>query len=218
MNDTVYIISAIVIIALVFYFLIKYLDNRRKAKSDENFLSNLPIVLVPTTTIYKTVKGANVSTVKPLSEDEKIKVFEAIDSGIDTLFLSVRNKGYTQFLDHSKFEIKMQPPTYFTQADKAPCITLKNGVTAAGTVLGLGQFEPPMIVVAENTTHMDFLSEASRFEGEHIVAFYNDKDVFNSHLGYADIHPIYELPSASAFAAVKIDRDIEGFNCGLGLK
>lgn len=178
----------IALIAGIYY----YNRNKRKAGFQKSVLKSLPIEIVDPLFTYETVKGASVRTVSKL-EDEEV-FLRAIDRGLTDVFNRTKDRGYTKYQTHSEFSIVCNPPTYFTQAESYPALTMKNGMTIAGTVVQLIPFllEPPFILIAENEKFLDYLGDAVAAEAEHIIAFYNDKAVFDFAQGMNDIHPIYK--------------------------
>jgi len=173
-----------------------------KKKHTENVLNNLPITLpspLPVPNQYTSPKGVLVASVNPIPVDAKAKVFAKIDEGIDLLFQSTEGKGYAQKRSHADYIVVMMPPSSRSMDGNCPTLNLKDGMKIAGTVVSLTNvlIEPPFILIAENFNESkfcnEFLRNVTRYEAEHITAYYNDRSVFNSHLGANDIHPIYPL-------------------------
>jgi hypothetical protein len=127
-----------------------------------------------------TPRGANIFAVKTPSE----AMLKAIDQGLSDLFNVARKHGYRKRLDYSDYNI------YIANADRtrngsaySPDIAVgaaqyrgteyDNGgyIFAAGMVIARN---PMAFVVAEHTSDFSRVSNVVRFEGEHLVLYYND--------------------------------------------
>jgi hypothetical protein len=163
----------------------------RKKRGDKLLDNGLPIEIPEPRHDYATPKGISVQTVNPISESARAEVLATIDVGIEKLF-STLPAGYTQKRRFTDYPVIMIPPTS-RSIEGYPSLNLKNGWKIAGTVILLGTvvIEPPFILVAENWTYMDYLSAAVRNEGEHIAAWYNDKNKFWETTVNGDVHPIF---------------------------
>lgn len=171
-------------------------------KTVQNQLNDLPIALpspLPVPNQYTSPKGVLVASVNPIPAEAKDDVLARVDEGIDLLFQSTAQFNYAQKRNHTDYIVVMMPPMSRSMEGNCPTLNLKNGTKIAGTVVSLtpNLIEPPFILIAENFNESKFCNEfmrnAVRYEGEHITAFYNDRGVFNSHIGANDIHPIYPL-------------------------
>ena len=174
--------------------LIYYVITSRRKKLAQKVEDSFPIdVSLPATCVYTTPKGAQVRRINPLAETDKAPVLAAVDAAFDRLFERTRDFGYSSHRAHSDFCVVMYPPTYFTQAEHLPALTMRNGQTVAGTCIGLENptLAEPFILVAENTEFLDYLTESVYNESEHFALFYNDRAAFYRFTGANDIHPIF---------------------------
>jgi len=130
----------------------------------------------------RTPKGANVVAVRQPSA----AMLTAIDRGLTDLFAVARKNGYTRRLTYPEYTV------YIANADRtkdsagtySPDIAVgaaqyagteydKGGyIYAAGMVIG---FNPMSFVIAEHTQNLNRVSDVVRYEGEHLVLYYNDR-------------------------------------------
>ena len=188
-------------IAIVIFFvgLIIYLKKRQKsqsqAKFDDKVYKAMPIE-VPRTFDhhYNTPMGAFVSSFNPIPDSVKDAVFAAIDKGITALFVATEHFDYNEKQHHSDFAIAFIPKMA-TNMDGSPALVTKSGIQTAGTVIGVGGIpvSPSFLLLPENfdPAFMDYLATSVRNEGEHDLAWANDKDFFYAHIGANDVHPLY---------------------------
>lgn len=135
----------------------------------------------------KTPKGVKIKAVKKASR----KMLRAIDKGFDDLFEIAKSSEYRyrKQLNHSDYTI------YIAKADR-----LKNaaGDYSADLAIGSAQYagtkydqggyiyvagiviayNPNAFMLAEHTTDFDRVSEIVRYEGEHLVLYHNDRNLF----------------------------------------
>ena len=130
----------------------------------------------------RTPKGANVVAVRQPSA----AMLTAIDRGLTDLFAVARKNSYTRRLTYPEYTV------YIANADRtkdsagtySPDIAVgaaqyagteydKGGyIYAAGMVIG---FNPMSFVIAEHTQNLNRVSDVVRYEGEHLVLYYNDR-------------------------------------------
>lgn len=130
----------------------------------------------------KTAKGANVyAAARPSSA-----MLNAIDKGLDDLFIVAKKNRYKKRLNYSDYSI------YIAKADRtkdaagnySPDIAVgaaqyagteydKGGyIYAAGMVIA---FNPMSFVIADHTKELSRVSDIVRYEGEHLVLYHNDR-------------------------------------------
>lgn len=133
----------------------------------------------------RTPRGANVfARIAPRPE-----VLGAIDSGLTELFSIARRQGYRARLDHSNYTI------FIARADRtkdsagaySPDIAVQAGqyagsgydqggyVYAAGMVMA---FNPCAFIIAEHDRNLSRISNVVRYEGEHLVLYHNDRQLY----------------------------------------
>lgn len=130
----------------------------------------------------KTPRGARVYSVSRPSAGE----LSAIDRGLTDLFAVARRNGYRRHLNYSDYAI------YIARADvggDTPGIAVgaaqyrgsvydQGGyIYAAGMVI---DYPSSSFLVAENTRNPGSISNIVRYEGEHIVLFYNDRQRYEA--------------------------------------
>jgi hypothetical protein len=133
----------------------------------------------------KTPRGVRVFAVRQPSA----AALRAIDGGLTELFAVARRHGYDKRLDYTDYTVFIARPDR-TRNDKgvySPDIALgaaqyagsvydKGGyVYAAGMVLSM---EPCAFVIAEHEHDWQRISDVTRYEGEHIVLYHNDRSLY----------------------------------------
>lgn len=132
-----------------------------------------------------TPRGVTVIAVKAPRPD----VLATIDRGFADLFAVARRHGYQNHLNFSDYTV------FIARADRSkdssgqysPDIAVPAGqyaggyydqggfIYAAGMVLA---FNPSAFVIAEHERDLSRISNIVRYEGEHIVLYYNDRDLY----------------------------------------
>ncbi len=153
----------------------RILINEAKRITEDNF----PISL-------ETPKGAKVFAVNQPSS----KMLAAIDSGLADLFAMARKNGYTKRVNFSDYTI------FIAQADRtkdsnknySPDIAV-GGAQYAGSVYDQGGFvyaagmvlayKPCAFIIAEHSKEFGRVSDVVRYEGEHLVLYHNDRQLYN---------------------------------------
>lgn len=130
----------------------------------------------------RTPKGASIYAVsRPTA-----KVMVAIDKGLTDLFAVARKNGYRRHLSYSDYTVFIARPDRLKDAGGkySPDIAVgaaqyagteydKGGyIYVAGMVIS---FNPSAFVIAEHTKDFNRVSDLVRFEGEHLVLYYNDR-------------------------------------------
>ncbi len=134
----------------------------------------------------QTPRGARVVAVSEPSR----ATLEAIDQGLTTLFELAHRRGYKVRLRHQDYIIFMARAdrTKDSSGAYSPDIAVPAGqyansrydqggfVYAAGFVLA---YTPAALIVAEHDgSNLKRLADVVRFEGEHIVLYHNDSDLY----------------------------------------
>lgn len=129
-----------------------------------------------------TPKGATVIAVTRPSR----QMMEAIDTGLTELFAVARKNGYSRNLRYSDYTIfigkadrqadsagKYSPDIAVGAAQYAGTVYDKGGyIYAAGMVLS---YRPSAFVIADHQRDYGRVSDVVRFEGEHIILYFNDR-------------------------------------------
>jgi hypothetical protein len=133
----------------------------------------------------RTPRGARVfARIPPRAE-----VLRTIDNGLTELFNIARRHGYTSRLDYSYYTIFIARAdrTKDSQGAYSPDIAVPAGqyaggyydqggyVYAAGMVLA---FNPCAFVIAEHERDLQRISNVVRYEGEHLILYYNDRALY----------------------------------------
>jgi hypothetical protein len=134
------------------------------------------------TVVTRTPRGAAVNAVnQPNSQ-----TLNAIDKGLTELFAVARKNGYRNKLNYRDYTIyigkadrvkdsagQYSPDIAVAAAQYAGSIYDQGGyVYAAGIVVALN---PCAFLIAEHTKNYDRISNAVRYEGEHLVLYHNDR-------------------------------------------
>jgi hypothetical protein len=137
------------------------------------------------TVVSSTPQGVTIFAVAAPSKD----VLKAIDQGFTDLFAVARRHGYQQrlnFRDYTVF-IARADRTKDSAGTYSPDIAVPAGqyagsdydkggyVYAAGMVLA---FNPSAFVFAEHERDFARISNVVRYEGEHIILYYNDRALY----------------------------------------
>lgn len=128
----------------------------------------------------RTQRGARVYSVSRPSSGE----LNAIDHGLNDLFAVARKNGYRRHLNYSDYTIYIArddvhgdtPGIAVGAAQYRGSVYDRGGyIYAAGMVI---DFPSSSFIVAEPKGNFDSISNIVRYEGEHIVLFYNDRQRF----------------------------------------
>lgn len=133
----------------------------------------------------QTPKGARVFAVK----QPNFKMLDAIDKGLTDLFAVARKHRYQKRLNYSDYTVfiakadrtqdsnkNYSPDIAVGAAQYAGSVYDQGGfVYAAGMVLS---YNPCEFVFAEHTKNFERVSDVVRFEGEHIVLYHNDRQLY----------------------------------------
>ncbi len=133
----------------------------------------------------RTPNGARVYS----SSRQNYRMLNAIDDGLTQLFAVARKNRYQNRLNYSDYTIFIAEPDRTKDADNqySPDIAIsaaqyagsiydKGGyIYAAGMVLA---FNPCAFIIAEHTRDFQRVSNVVRYEGEHLVLYYNDRRLY----------------------------------------
>ena len=135
--------------------------------------------------LIRTPRGARVfARISP-----RVEILRTIDDGLTELFNIARRHGYTSRLDYSYYTIFIARAdrTKDSQGAYSPDIAVPAGqyaggyydqggyIYAAGMVLA---FNPCAFVIAEHERDLQRISAVVRYEGEHLILYYNDHALY----------------------------------------
>lgn len=138
------------------------------------------------TVATRTSRGANIYSVRRPSA----AMLSAIDQGLTDLFAVARKNGYGRRLNYSDYTV------FIANADRnrnaagqySPDIAVGaaqyagTGYDQGGFVYAAGMvvsFNPMTFVIAEHTKDFNRVSDVVRYEGEHLVLYYNDRQRYS---------------------------------------
>ncbi len=133
----------------------------------------------------QTPKGARVYAVS----QPNARMLDAIDNGLTDLFAVAQKNNYQRQLNYSDYTIFIAKADRTTNSDKnySPDIAVGSAqyagsvydqggfVYAAGMVLA---YNPCAFVFAEHTKDFQRVSEIVRYEGEHLILYHNDRQLY----------------------------------------
>ena len=147
----------------------------------------------------RTPKGAIVYAVRQPSAG----VLAAIDKGLDDLFAVARKHGYYARLNHSYYMIYIARPDRLKDRDGnySPAIAVDAGGFAGGAydqggfiyVAGMVFYlNPDSFLIVDYGNDLKSFSDIVRYEGEHIILYYNDRRLYDQTASHGDGggHPI----------------------------
>jgi hypothetical protein len=116
-------------------------------------------------------------------------ILRAIDDGFTNLFTVARRHGYRARLDYSAFTVFIARADRMkgSQGNYSPDIAIPAGqyagsgydqggfIYAAGKVLA---YNPSSFIIAEHDRNLQRVSDIVRYEGEHIILYYNDRALY----------------------------------------
>lgn len=116
-------------------------------------------------------------------------MLRAIDDGFGELFTVARRHGYRTRLDYSAYTVFIARPDRLRDSGGgySPDIAVPAGqyagsgydqggyVYAAGMVLA---FNPSAFIIAEHDKNLSRVASVVRYEGEHLVLYYNDRRLY----------------------------------------
>lgn len=134
-----------------------------------------------------TAKGARVQSTVQIPQ----VALDTIDAALDELFVWYRAAypGWTKVFTHEEYAVLLIEPMA-TNQDGSPALLII-GQQSAGTCIGF-PFPMSYIVLPHQElrawTFRDYLFNSVFNEGEHYIQSHNNRDVFNSHVGFGDVH------------------------------
>ncbi len=116
-------------------------------------------------------------------------VLRAIDDGMTELFSIARRHGYRSRLNYADYTVfiaradrtkdssgKYSPDIAIPSAQYAGSLYDQGGfIYAAGMVLA---FNPRAFIIAEHERDLSRISNVVRYEGEHLILYYNDRSLY----------------------------------------
>lgn len=170
------------------------IDQRLAARARQITGDDFPV-------FARTPRGARVfARTSPRPE-----VLRAIDNGLTELFNVARRHGYTARLDYSFYTIFIARAdrTKDSQGAYSPDIAVAAGqyagsyydqggyIYAAGMVLA---FNPCAFIIAEHERDLQRISNVVRYEGEHLILYYNDRALYEKTADHSrgGSHPILQ--------------------------
>ncbi len=133
------------------------------------------------------------------------EVLQAIDNGFTELFQIARRHGYTRRLNYTDYTVFIGRADRLkdSQGNYSPDVAVPAGqyagsgydqggfIYAAGMVL---TFNPSAFLIAEHDRQFQRISTVVRYEGEHLVLYYNDRALFNKTADHSKggFHPILQ--------------------------
>jgi hypothetical protein len=143
-------------------------------------------------------------TVVALSQPRR-EVLDAIDRGFTDLFAIAQRHGYRSHLNYADYTVFVARPdrTKDSSGEYSPDIAVAAGqyagsgydqggyIYAAGMVLA---FNPSAFIIAEHERDWQRISNVVRFEGEHLVLYYNDPALYQRTADHSrgGSHPILQ--------------------------
>ncbi|HEX8175022.1 MAG TPA: hypothetical protein VF543_07880 [Pyrinomonadaceae bacterium] len=151
--------------------------------------------------VTRTTRGVRVfARTQPRAE-----VLRAIDDGFSELFQIARRHGYTRRLNYSDYVVFIGRADRLkdSQGNYSPDVAVPAGqyagsgydqggfIYAGGMVLA---FNPSAFLIAEHDRSWERVSNVVRYEGEHLVLYYNDRALFNKTADHSTggYHPILQ--------------------------
>jgi hypothetical protein len=149
----------------------------------------------------QTPRGARVASVnRPRAE-----MLRAIDAGLDELFAVARRHGYRARLSHADYTVFIARPDRVRDRDGnySPDIAV-GAAQYSGSVYDQGgyvyasglvsSFSPAAFIIAEHDRDWGRVSNVVRYEGEHLVLYYNDPARFRATMDHSrgGAHPIIQ--------------------------
>ena len=135
----------------------------------------------------------------------RVEVLRAIDQGFAELFAVALRHGYRNRLNYADYTVFIGRPDRMTdsQGQYSPDIALPAAqyagsyydqggfIYAAGMVLA---FNPSAFVIAEHGRDFGRITNVVRYEGEHIVLYYNDRPLYERTADHSrgGTHPILQ--------------------------
>ena len=179
------ILPQIAVFMAVFFVFIQTSDAQNRA--DRALIGNAERITGDNFTVTaSTPKGAKIYAVNQPSA----KMLDAIDQGLTDLFAVARKNNYTRKLNYSDYTIFIAKPDRLKDADGnySPGFAI-GAAQYAGSVYDKGGYiyvagmvlsnNPPAFVFVDKDKDLQGVSDVVRYEGEHLVLYYNDRQRYN---------------------------------------
>jgi hypothetical protein len=151
--------------------------------------------------VTRTANGVRVfARTRPRAE-----VLRAIDGGFTELFQIARRHGYARRLSYTDYTVFIGRADRLkdSQGNYSPDVAVPSGqyagsgydqggfIYAGGMVLA---FNPSAFLIAEHDRDWQRVSNVVRYEGEHLVLYFNDRSLFNKTADHSTggYHPILQ--------------------------
>lgn len=211
MTETILIIGAIVVAAVLF-FVLRSKKKRIDARAVDNLYANTSVE-VPREFAFKYVTPLGVSIgcdeYSEIPKEAQTWLFADLDEAFQTFLRSTEHLGWIHGRKASEVGLIFLKPQA-TNQDGTPALVTKakyGSIQNAGTVVGVGDGFPYVAVVLPanfSGNFRQYTKDAFRFESEHVGLYLNDKAKFQHYTGANDVHPIFTDPQGSkGFAAMK---------------
>lgn len=150
----------------------------------------------------KTANGARVYSYRKINP----ATLKAIDNGLENLFAIARKHDYSSHLNYSEYTIYIARPDRLKNADGnySPAFAIASA-QYAGSVYDKGGFiyaagmvisnSPSAFLIVEyNDQNLDGISDIVRYEGEHLILYFNDRRLYNQTADHSKggSHPILQ--------------------------
>ncbi|MDQ3129999.1 MAG: hypothetical protein M3Q99_04465 [Acidobacteriota bacterium] len=192
------IIKSLLIVAFIFMICLSQSaagQNRKVINEAEKYTNDkFPFLLT-------SPKGARIYAVNRPSA----KMLNAIDTGLENLFVIAEKNDYRRRLNFSDYTIfiakadrtqdsqrQYSPDIAIGAAQYAGSVYDQGGyIYAAGLVVALS---PCAFVIAEHTKNFERVSNVVRYEGEHLVLYHNNRRLYNQTADHSQggSHPILQ--------------------------
>ncbi len=193
-------IFAVILTALLVISLAQTVNAQRSVR--ERLVERASLITGDDFPVYvRTARGAQVFA----RSQPRTEVLDAIDDGLAELFRVSRRHGYGERLDYTQYVV------FIARADRtkdsrgaySPDIAVparqyagsaydQGGyVYAAGMVMA---YNPCAFIIAEHERDMARISNVVRYEGEHLVLYYNDRTLYTRTMDHSrgGGHPILQ--------------------------
>lgn len=204
-----------------FYSCKKKVDPNSPSPSNPLNQFHVQLPKLPLTNQYTSPNGVFIDTETPMPILRQDAIYRSVEKGLKKLIATTDGKGFMSYRNVQDFYVLMiRTSTRTSDFSGCQLIVTKGGQTIAGTVISLGSLviEPPLILIPENYEKEDCDSQttnATRFEGEHIEAWFNQREYFWQRTGLNDWHPMY-ADSTGNFAAEPKAADIHNHENNFG--
>lgn len=135
----------------------------------------------------KTAEGAKVNSYRKVNP----AIMKAIDKGLDDLFAVARKHNYSAHLNYADYTVYIARPDREKDGDGnySPAFAIASK-QYAGSVYDKGGFiyvagmvisnsPSAFLIVDYNEQNLNSISNVVRYEGEHLVLYFNDRQLYN---------------------------------------